>query len=161
MSEQTSDAKLPGVWMRKLPKKVGAVTFMHNILSDNILTRFEFEFIVVFPITLFINLRYREFYEGSEVPEHLDCFEPIYGYSVNLLLRKATEGGEFKCAKSLLKSSRLHIFNGTRHLHSVSHISKGSRKSLIGSVQFAPWPAPMARRSKTKMQPKPDVPGLG
>lgn len=143
MTEQVSDGQLPaGVWFRRLPWKVGAVTFIHDFLNENIITKLELEFVIVFPVTVLLNIRYREFYTGAEVPEHRDAFEPIFGCSIFVLLRRAKRGGEFKCEKSILKSSRLYIFNGTRYLHSVSRIEEGSRKSFVGSLHFAPWPAP-------------------
>jgi hypothetical protein len=141
MTEQDIGGQLPaGVWFRRLPWKAGVVTFIHNFLNDNILTKFEFELVIAFPVTVFFNIRYREFYTGSEVPEHRDAFEPVYGCSVSLLTRRARRGGQFKCEKLILKSSWLNIFNGTRYLHSVSRIEEGSRKSLIGCLHFAPWP---------------------
>jgi hypothetical protein len=147
MSDELADGQLPlGAWVKTLPKKVGAITLVRNVVADSIRTIFECELVLIFPITLIIDLRYREFYQGSIVPEHRDAFEPIYGCSVNLLLRKAQAGGEFKCEKTFLNASRLCIFNGTRYWHSVSRIEKGARKSLIGCLHFAPWPAPMARR---------------
>ncbi|MDM0053003.1 hypothetical protein [Variovorax sp. J22R115] len=147
MAEQISEETLPlGVWHKRLPKKIGTVTIVRNFFDDNVLTKFEFEIVVIFPVTFIIDIRHREFYEGAEVPEHRDAFEPIYGCSVNLLLQRAKAGGEFRCEKTIFKSDRLCIFNGTRYLHSVSRVEEGTRKSLIGSLQFAFRPAPMVRR---------------
>ena len=147
MSEQVNEEKLPsGVWHKRLPKKIGSVTVIRNYLDDHVLTKFEFEIVVVFPITLIIDIRSREFYEGAIVPEHRDAFEPIHGCSVNLLLQPAKSGGQFSCEKAIFKSDRLYIFNGTRYLHSVSRVQEGTRKSLIASLQFAFRPAPIVRR---------------
>ena len=137
-------AELPsGVWAIKLPLTVGTIVLKRKYLADNILTKFEFEVAIFFPITFFVNLTHREFYAGSEVPEHRDAFEPIYGCSASLLLHSAGKGGQFKCEKTILKLPRLTVFNGTRYLHSVSPIEEGSRDLLLGSLPLsAPAPAP-------------------
>jgi len=146
MSDEIADDQLPpGVWLKKLPKKIGAITLIRNFLADNILTKLECEFVLIYPITLLVDLRIREFYKGSEVPRHRDTFEPIFGLSVNLLLQKAKVGGEFQCERVLVRSPRLYVFNGTRYFHSVTRVEEGARKSLIASLHFAPWPAPRPR----------------
>jgi len=118
--------KLPaGVWVKKLPLNIGTIVLIRNFLADNILTKLNFEINIFFPITFFLTLAHREFYAGSEVPEHRDGFEPIYGCSASLLLRGACRGGQFKCEKTILKLPRLTVFNGTRYLHSVARSMKG------------------------------------
>jgi hypothetical protein len=147
MTNQVSDDQFPAelppsIRARKLPWNIGTIVSIRNVLINNILTKFDFEIAIFFPITFFLSLKHREFYMGAEVPEHRDAFEPIFGCSVSLLLRRAKRGGEFKCEKSFLNLTRLNIFNGTRYLHSISPIEEGLRKSLLGSLHFAPWPAP-------------------
>jgi hypothetical protein len=121
MTNQVSDDQFPaelppGIRARKLPWNIGTIVSIRNVLINNILTKFDFEIAIFFPITFFLSLKHREFYMGAEVPEHRDAFEPIFGCSVSLLLRRAKRGGEFKCEKSFLNLTRLNIFNGTRYL---------------------------------------------
>jgi hypothetical protein len=133
----------PSVWVKKLPFKVGTIVFIRNFSADNTYTKFNFEISIFFPVTFFINLIHREFHVGSQVPEHRDAFEPIYGCSASLLLRGACKGGQFNCEKTILKLPRLTLFNGTRYLHSVKPIEEGSRDMLLAAMYFAPWPAPI------------------
>jgi hypothetical protein len=143
-SREAFPAELPaGVWAKKFPWRIGTINVVRNLLVDNTLIKFDFEISIFFPITLFLDLTYREFLPGSEVPEHRDAFEPIYGCTATLVLRKAGKGGQFKCEKTTLKLRRLTVFNGSRYLHSVSRIEEGFRGLLQGALYFAPWPAPI------------------
>ena len=79
MTEPRSGDHLPaGVWFRRFPWKVGAITFIHNVLNEAIRTIFEFEFIIAFPITLILDIRYREFFTGSEVCQNTEMVSNLF-----------------------------------------------------------------------------------
>jgi len=134
-----------GIWAKCLPRKIGTLVVKHNYSNDNTLTKFEFELSIFFPVTFFVNVTCRKHNVGSFVPEHRDAFEPIFGYTASLILHNASRGGQFKCEQKALKFGRLSVFNGSRHLHSVTPIEEGSRDLLLGSIYFAPWPAPITK----------------
>ena len=52
-------------------------------------------------------LRFRT---GSEVPEHTDPVDGKRHYRLNLVLKEASEGGEFFCASTIFETRRLKLF---------------------------------------------------
>jgi hypothetical protein len=147
-SEDFPEKSPAGFWTKKLPMNIWTIVLMRNYLYDNVLIKLYFKITIFFPDTFFLILTRREFYAGSKVPEHRDGYEPIFGFSTSLRLRGACKGGQFKCEKTILKLPRFTVFNGTRYLHSVSTIEKGSRDMLLTSLHFAPWPAPICSPRK-------------
>lgn len=78
-------------------------------------------------------LRYKT---GSGVPEHTDPVEDKRHYRLNIVLRKAKEGGEFYCAEPIYNGSRLKLFRPDRSPHSVTPVEKGVRYVLsVGWVR--------------------------
>jgi len=76
------------------------------------------------------------FPQGSEIPEHLDKVERGNHFRLNIIVKKAVEGGEFKCSECIWNTSRIKLFRPDKSIHSVSKIIKGTRYVLsIGWVK--------------------------
>ncbi len=77
-----------------------------------------------------------KFPEGSKVLAHKDEISKGKHYRINFILRKAKEGGIFKCEKCIYESSRVKLFRPDANIHEVSEIIKGSRYLLsIGWIR--------------------------
>lgn len=66
--------------------------------------------------------------EGSYIPKHKDpsCGRRIY--RLNFVIKKAKNGGEFKCQKMIFSLfSRIHFFRADTSYHYVTKIEEGSR----------------------------------
>jgi aspartyl/asparaginyl beta-hydroxylase len=68
--------------------------------------------------------------QGSSVPEHTDPFNGRKMYRFNVVLREPEEGGEFKCAESILDWRRIKFFRPDINPHSVTQVTKGERLIL-------------------------------
>ena len=83
--------------------------------------------------------------EGSVVEVHRDGgidhqkMQPLLGFNMNIVLKKATLGGEFVCPDAWVNSSRIKIFNGDRFNHHVTQIQKGGRIILAFKFSLARW----------------------
>lgn len=77
--------------------------------------------------TLGIDLYLFRYPEGSFIPKHKDPKTNGPTTRINLELRKAQQGGVFKCKRKWSLFDRLHVFRADRDYHSVSKIEKGSR----------------------------------
>jgi hypothetical protein len=68
--------------------------------------------------------------EGSEVPPHTDPVSQGDHYRLNVVLRRAGEGGEFHCADPIYESPRIKYFRPDASQHSVSKVTRGNRYVL-------------------------------
>ncbi len=76
------------------------------------------------------------FPEGSEIVPHKDKVEFGKHYRFNIVLKNATEGGEFICSNPIFQTKRINFFRPDKSEHQVSKIIKGSRYLLsIGWVK--------------------------
>ncbi len=75
--------------------------------------------------------------EGSYVPEHQDHVRyPHRHYRFNFVLRRAKEGGEFVCGKTIFRWWRAVFFRADKYPHWVTPIVRGTRWVLsIGFVR--------------------------
>ncbi|MDE0855388.1 MAG: hypothetical protein OSA97_13300 [Nevskia sp.] len=67
---------------------------------------------------------------GSEVRTHTDRVESGDHYRLNIILRPARRGGEFRCADPIFVSRRIKLFRPDRSEHSVTRIESGTRYVL-------------------------------
>lgn len=75
------------------------------------------------------------FKEGSYIDPHVDAVKSGKHYRLNIILRKAEEGGEFICFKVIWKFWRVVLFRPDIAVHRVKPIIKGTRYVLsIGWV---------------------------
>jgi hypothetical protein len=75
---------------------------------------------------LFFDLYILKFPTNSEIPSHVDLANRPH-CRLNIVLKKATEGGKFICSKTILNWSRIKLFRPDIHEHSVTKITKGTR----------------------------------
>ncbi len=66
---------------------------------------------------------------GTEIPEHVDKVANYRHYRVNVILKNAKSGGEFKAAETIVDWRRLKIFPSDKP-HSVAKIIEGTRYLL-------------------------------
>jgi hypothetical protein len=84
------------------------------------------------PFDVYI-LRYPE---GSEVAPHTDPVTRGDHYRLNIVVKRANEGGEFHCSKALFESARIKYFRPDAAEHSVSKVIRGRRYVLsVGWVR--------------------------
>ena len=80
-------------------------------------------------------LRYKE---GAGISEHTDPVDGKRHYRLNIVLKNATAGGEFKCDEPIFGGNRVNLFRPDRTAHSVTPVTAGSRYVLsIGWVLSA------------------------
>ncbi|WP_199100576.1 2OG-Fe(II) oxygenase [Dyella sp. ASV21] len=78
------------------------------------------------------------FPSGTSVPPHTDRVAHGRHYRLNIILRAATRGGEFVCARPIHVSRRIKLFRPDLEEHSVTTIEAGTRWVLsIGWVRGA------------------------
>lgn len=75
---------------------------------------------------------------GSHVPEHRDAVTRGRHVRVNLVLRQAASGGEFRCAQPIVDWSRLKVFRSDLCEHAVTRIKRGNRWVLSFGVKLPP-----------------------
>ena len=68
--------------------------------------------------------------EESEIKEHVDEVDGRNHYRINVILRPADMGGEFKCEKTILNWQRLKIFRPDLYKHSLTKVEVGCRYVL-------------------------------
>jgi hypothetical protein len=123
--------------------------YVRNQLNEDehIFQRWQFGIFIGFPITLIFALESRDYRQGSKVAEHTDMFEPMYGGTFTYVLENAERGGELTCERFYIDSPRLKVYNATKYKHAVEAVEAGTRKVLLGTLQFAPWPVPPVRQA--------------
>lgn len=73
---------------------------------------------------------------GAEIPPHTDPVSIGRHYRLNIVLRRAREGGEFVCATPIFASARIKFFRPDACEHSVTRVVRGTRYVLsIGWVR--------------------------
>ncbi|WP_037340007.1 2OG-Fe(II) oxygenase [Saccharospirillum impatiens] len=76
------------------------------------------------------------FSEGQEIPPHVDRVKSGEHYRLNLVLKQAKSGGQFRCSDPIYESARVKYFRSDVSEHSVSRVLKGSRYVLsIGWIK--------------------------
>ena len=77
-----------------------------------------------------------KFPTGCVVLPHVDTVKEGKHYRLNLILRKAREGGNFNCTSAIFETERIKLFRPDIEEHSVSNIMEGNRCVLsIGWVR--------------------------
>lgn len=72
-------------------------------------------------------LRFRE---GSFIPPHTDPVTTLRHFRINIVLKKALEGGEFVCENPIFATGRVKFFRPDISKHSVTKVVKGTRYLL-------------------------------
>ncbi len=67
---------------------------------------------------------------GTEIGPHTDRVESGDHYRLNLILKPAHRGGEFRCADPIFANRRIKLFRPDRSEHSVTRIEVGTRYVL-------------------------------
>lgn len=76
-----------------------------------------------------------KFSEGQEIPPHTDAVNNGKHFRLNLVLKSAKQGGEFKCEAPIFETNRIKLFRPDKSEHSVTQVVKGQRYLLsIGWV---------------------------
>jgi hypothetical protein len=76
------------------------------------------------------------FPKGSEIRPHKDPVESGAHYRLNLVIWRASSGGEFVCATPIYASRRIKYFRPDQCEHSVTRVGHGTRYVLsIGWVR--------------------------
>ena len=92
--------------------------------------------LALLPFPLPLDCYLLRFPTGAEIPLHVDKVDHGRHFRMNLILRKAKEGGEFRCAHPIWDYKRLKLFRPDLHEHSVTKVLRGSRLLLsIGWVR--------------------------
>jgi hypothetical protein len=66
--------------------------------------------------------------KGSYIPKHKDPGKHCKVYRLNIELRKAKKGGEFKCKNTIWQwRNRIYCFRADANYHQVTPIEEGSR----------------------------------
>ena len=73
---------------------------------------------------------------GSLIPKHKDPAKYGAHYRFNVTLKKAKQGGEFKCNNVVFKWWRFCLFRADANYHSVTRIEQGSRWILSFGFTF-------------------------
>ena len=80
-------------------------------------------------------LRFRT---GSEIPSHTDPVSDKRHYRLNIIVRKAKQGGEFLCSDPIYENRRIKLFRPDVSSHSVTKVTEGTRYVVsIGWVRGA------------------------
>lgn len=75
------------------------------------------------------------FKPGTRIPKLRDPVGDRKHYRLNIILKHAKAGGEFKCANCIINWSRVKLFRADKFKHSVSEVTDGTRYVL--SIGFA------------------------
>lgn len=67
---------------------------------------------------------------GTEIGPHTDKVEAGEHFRLNIILKPAQRGGEFRCADPIYVNSRVKLFRPDRSEHSVTRIEEGTRYVL-------------------------------
>jgi hypothetical protein len=65
--------------------------------------------------------------QGSAIPAHTDPITDKRHYRLNIVLWRASLGGEFVCATPIFATERIKLFRPDACEHSVSEVKQGSR----------------------------------
>jgi hypothetical protein len=87
-------------------------------------------------------LRFRE---GAEIPPHTDPVSSGRHFRCNIVLKRATVGGDFVCTRPIFATPRIKLFRPDACEHSVTRVARGTRYVLsIG------WVRPRERDKATR-----------
>lgn len=77
-----------------------------------------------------------KFPTGSDIRDHVDTVEEGNHYRLNITLKKADEGGVFKCGAFIFETDRIKLFRPDIYQHHLTKITKGSQYMLsIGWIR--------------------------
>jgi hypothetical protein len=65
--------------------------------------------------------------QGAVIPPHTDPVTDKKHYRLNIVVWRATQGGEFICATPIFATDRIKLFRPDACEHSVSEVKQGSR----------------------------------
>ncbi|MBS7807920.1 2OG-Fe(II) oxygenase [Variovorax sp. PCZ-1] len=65
--------------------------------------------------------------QGSAIPPHTDPVTDKRHYRLNIVVKRAVEGGDFLCATPIFATARIKLFRPDACEHAVSEVKKGSR----------------------------------
>jgi len=65
--------------------------------------------------------------EGHEIPPHKDQVDAGKHFRLNIILKHAEEGGDFKCDNTMFETRSIKMFRPDIQTHSVSKIVQGKR----------------------------------
>lgn len=68
--------------------------------------------------------------KGSEIPVHRDPVSIGDHYRLNIMLKKAKDGGDFICKDPILRWPRVFYFRPDKSWHAVTRINEGYRLML-------------------------------
>jgi len=78
------------------------------------------------------------FGEGAAIPAHTDRLDSGYHYRLNIIVKKAKQGGDFICQTCIFETDRIKLFRPDLYEHAVSKVERGQRYVLsIGWVRKA------------------------
>ena len=77
-----------------------------------------------------------KFPQGSEIKQHVDTVTSGKHFRLNIVLKKAKQGGEFICNDLIFETARIKLFRPDICTHSVTEVVRGERYVLsIGWVK--------------------------
>jgi len=80
-------------------------------------------------------LRFRS---GAKIPSHIDPVTDKRHYRLNIIIRKAKQGGKFVCSDPIYSNRRIKLFRPDLSPHAVTKVTKGTRYVVsIGWVRGA------------------------
>lgn len=83
----------------------------------------------------FFDVHLLRFKVGAEIAPHVDTVTSGRHFRLNIIYRKANEGGLFKCENMIFETDRIKLFRPDIETHSVSEVKFGVRRVLsIGWV---------------------------
>lgn len=81
------------------------------------------------PLLLFprLDLYLIHYREGAHIGPHVDPVTRGRHYRVNVVLTKAQQGGEFRCADPIFETGRIKFFRPDVSRHEVTRLERGTR----------------------------------
>lgn len=93
-------------------------------------TGYEKMLLLANPFVLPFDCYLLRFKQGAGIPEHTDPVDDRRHYRLNIVLKKASAGGEFRCREPLYESRRIKLFRPDLTSHSVTPVVDGVRYVL-------------------------------
>ena len=82
------------------------------------------------PFILPFDLYILRFKRGAEIPTHTDPVSRKQHFRLNIVVRRATKGGQFVCDAPIFESTRIKLFRPDISPHSVTRVEEGARYVL-------------------------------
>lgn len=90
-------------------------------------TGYEKMLLVVNPFWLPFDCYLLRYSTGTGVPQHADPVDSKRHYRLNVVLKNARSGGEFRCENCIYEGGRIKLFRPDRSPHSVTPVEEGVR----------------------------------